>query len=523
LLSAGALDTTFGNGGEVIAPVSSVLGDFDRGMAVQADGKILVAGLLTSTSGSGKNAVTRSNFAVVRYNVDGTLDSSFSGGTVSTPVGLGDATPWAIAVQNDGKVVVVGSAVYAKKGSNTYGAVAVVRYNSNGTLDSGFGSGGIVLTAGPDVGYAVSIDGSGKIVVGGESAPGDFTLVRYNTGGTLDTTFGSAHTGIVVTPNFGGGEDIAHALAIQPDGNIVLAGDSTSSTTAIAVARYHADGTPDTSFNGNGLVWGLSPAGFTDARGRGVVVQNTGGIVVSGLTYNGTYGTLLVRLVGSGPTAGQVDTTFGGSNTGYALGDPNGPAGTARRIVQAPDGDLLTAGTTGVNNQNATWQADVRAYLPNGTPDTTFGVAGMAAAPHFASGYYEMGWGVAVEPDGKVVLAGKTGPVGGSAAYPCLARFLPPNTKIGSFTATQASAGSPVAFTAWTIMDSNPTATITQVAFYYLDSNNNPVLVNYGTQSSGVWTLSAALTTGSYKFFAVAQDSNGALSDPSPTVTLTVQ
>jgi uncharacterized delta-60 repeat protein len=356
----------------------------------------------------------------------------------------------------------------------------VVRYNSNGTLDSGFGSGGIVLTnvtSGSDVGFAVSIDGNGKIVVGGESAPGNFTLVRYNTGGTLDTTFGSAHTGIVVTPNFGGGADEGNALAIQPDGNIVLAGTSTSSTTTIAVARYHADGTPDTSFNGTGLVWGLSPAGLSPAgntEARGVVVESTGGIVVSGYTYNGTYGTLLVRLVGSGPTAGQVDTTFGGSNTGYALGDPNGPAGTFRRIIQAPNGDLLTAGTTGVNNQNATWQADVRAYLPNGTPDTTFGVGGMATAPHFASGYYEMGWGVGVEPDGKVVLAGKTGPVGGSAAYPCLARFLPPDTKIGSFTATQASAGSPVTFTAWNIVDSNPTATITQVAFYYLDSNNIP-------------------------------------------------
>jgi hypothetical protein len=173
-----------------------------------------------------------------------------------------------------------------------------------------------------------------------------------------------------------------------------------------------------------------------------------------------------------------------------------------------PNGDILTAGTSAAGN------LAVAAFLPGGTPDATFGTGGIATA-NFPGG--SDGRGIAVQPsDGKIVAAGFTTSAG------LLARFLPPNTKIGFFTATQAGVGSPVAFTAWNIMDSNPSATIDQVAFYYLDSNNNPVLVGYGTQSNGVWTLSPVLTSGSYNFFAVAQDNNAA-SDPSGAVTLAVQ
>jgi uncharacterized delta-60 repeat protein len=528
LPSAGALDPTFGTGGLISGTnVPGATQAYANAVVVQADGKIVSGGLIT-VNGLYSVTSTTTRFALERYNPDGTPDAGFgTNGVVQTVVGVGQSFITGLALQSDGKIVAVGY-VQCSLQPVVDTAFAVTRYNANGSLDTTFGNHGIVLTnvvpvtrnstsgfPGVERATTVAIQGDGKIDVGGFSCPGDptdsseFTLLRYNANGTLDKTFGSGKTaGIVVTPVFGISGDTATALAIQPDGQILLAGYvGVSVGSSMAVARYTSVGKLDSTFGNNGIVSGLAPTGST-AGAAGIIIQNGDPVLVGTSRTGSTYNLVLARLT----STGRLDTTFGGSNTGFATDNMAGGSG----IVQSSNGDLLVSSAY----RATTYDLGVAAFLPNGAPDLSFGTNGVATAD-FAGGAAANS--LAVQGDGKIVAAGSTLPVGGDGYDDlALARFLPPNTKISAFTATQAGVASPVAFTASNILDSNPTATIVQVAFYSVDSNNNTVLVGYGTQSNGVWTLSATLTTGSYTFFAVAQDSTGALSDPSATVTLQV-
>src|SRR5262249_44428305 len=193
--------------------------DVAHAVKLQSDGKIVVAGVASSPSGG-----PASQFAVARYNSTGALDASFgTGGRVAVSfAGKGDEAR-ALAIQSDGKLVVAGFATTADGGSTDF---ALVRLNSNGSLDTGFGAGGKVVTdfAGDaDRGYAVAIQLDNKFIVAGSTATGDamaFALARYNPDGGLDSSFG---TGGVTATAFAG-SDLATALAIQQDYKIVAAG-----------------------------------------------------------------------------------------------------------------------------------------------------------------------------------------------------------------------------------------------------------------------------------------------------------
>src|SRR5262249_43668495 len=159
---------------------------------------------------------------------------------------------------NDGKVVAVGDATVIK-GGNTYNEFAVARFNLNGTLDSTFGSGGTgevttILTTLQQGGAAraVAIQPDGKIVAAGYAGSGAFSVVRYNANGSLDTSFGANATGIVLTTIVRNTLDQAYSLGLQPDGKIVVAGNVGS--TEIAVVRYTTGGLLDTSFGAGGKV-----------------------------------------------------------------------------------------------------------------------------------------------------------------------------------------------------------------------------------------------------------------------------
>src|SRR6185503_16425796 len=189
----------------VITPIGFA-STFDQGtgVALQSDGKVLVAGFTVTGRGT--------DFAVVRYNANGTLDTSFGGGDgiAITAVGAGIATDQALhlAVQSDGKIVLVGSTQSVGVPPSATGQdTALVRYNGDGSLDTTFGAGGIVITpvapgTGTDAGRAVLAQPDGGILVAGSaffSATGDdFALVRYTATGALDTTFGGGD-GIVTT------------------------------------------------------------------------------------------------------------------------------------------------------------------------------------------------------------------------------------------------------------------------------------------------------------------------------------
>jgi len=271
----GSLDTGF----NLIGKVTTTIGtgnDSARGVAIQQDGKIVAAG----RSFNGANY----DFAVARYNTDGSLDTSFNlVGTVTTTVGSSNDYGQAVAIQQDGKIVVAGYSM------NAASDIAVVRYNTDGSLDAGFNSTGKVITpvgASFDNAYALAIQPDGKIVVAGSSSNGtksEFLLVRYNTDGSLDTGFNG--TGIVTT-SIGTDSDSANALAIQADGKIVAAGDSWNAVDDdFAVVRYNSDGSLDTTFNTTGKL--VTAIGTGNDYGGAVVIQADGKIVVAGSSWNG--------------------------------------------------------------------------------------------------------------------------------------------------------------------------------------------------------------------------------------------
>ena len=240
-LADGTLDNDFGAGGFVstdFAYPDEPFGSNDQahGIVVQPDGKILLAGFRSHGASPG-GSFPSDDFALARYNPDGSPDMSFgSVGKVTTDFGGSDYGD-EVALQLDGKIVVAGSASQPNPGY-----FALSRYNSDGGLDNSFGFGGKVTTANTVVvgaaGMALAIQKDARIIAGGRSTTG-WTLTRYNSGGSLDTSFGN---GGVVQNTFSEFGDTVNAIAIQSDNKIVAAGNSFSSGTGsdIAVARYDA-------------------------------------------------------------------------------------------------------------------------------------------------------------------------------------------------------------------------------------------------------------------------------------------
>ncbi|TMA39245.1 MAG: hypothetical protein E6J79_03985 [Deltaproteobacteria bacterium] len=323
----GDLDPSFGTGGQVITPISSGY-DAANALVVQPDGKLVAAGHAYNAG----NTV----FALVRYNPDGTLDGTFgSGGKVTTVIGTASRGT-ALVLQPDGKLVAAG---YTYNGNST--AFALVRYNTNGGLDTSFGSGGKVTTAIgslDDEPFALILQSNGKLVAAGYSDNGStitFALVRYNANGSLDTTFG---TGGKVTTSIGGVDDEAFALVLQPDGKLVAAGYAASATTyAFALVRYNSSGSLDTSFGTGGKV--TTAIGTLDDEAIALVLQPDGKLVAAGYSDNGASITVeLVRYSASG----SLDTGFGtGGKVSTPIG---GVDDEAFALALQPDGKLVAAG-----------------------------------------------------------------------------------------------------------------------------------------------------------------------------------
>jgi uncharacterized delta-60 repeat protein len=273
----GTLDRGFGGDGIVTTDFAAQV-DQANSVAVQPDGKVVVAGLAARTGALGAD----NDFAIARYLGDGTLDTSFGGdGIVTTDLGTRTDMGRAVAIQpGDGGIVVAGT---------TEDDVALVRYAADGDLDTSFGTGGVRITdlGSDDFANAIALTGDGQILVAGHTLGSaghlDFSLARYTAGGGLDQSFG---TGGVVKTDFGTGDDFAEGVTVDSDGRIVVVGRATSSTILdMAVARYHADGTLDTGFGTNGKI-------TADFHGKGefgqdVAIQPDGKIVAAGYTANG--------------------------------------------------------------------------------------------------------------------------------------------------------------------------------------------------------------------------------------------
>ncbi|HSE96999.1 MAG TPA: S-layer homology domain-containing protein [Blastocatellia bacterium] len=360
-----------------------------RSMAVQPDGKTVVAGFSENRFNP--------DFAVARYNPDGSLDTSFDGdGTVTIDINSGREEGNAMALQPDGKIVIVG---YRRDASAQALDFAVVRYNTNGTPDTSFnGTGKVVTSVGSDddEARAVAIQPDGKIIVAGYVQVGpddnDFVVVRYNTTGLIDSSFNNG--GRIVTP-FGPGKDEIAAIAIQADGKIVVAGTSDNgSNRDFAVARYTSAGSPDTSFGLFGKQ--ITQIGPGHDEASGMAIQADGKIVVVGHSTNGSdLDIAVVRYTASG----SPDNSFDGDGivtTPIGLGDDQGAA-----VAIQSDGKIVVAGSSIINSDVDF--AIVR-YNTNGSPDSSYGSGGKMVVD--ISGLNDIGQAIAIDPIGRVVVAG---------------------------------------------------------------------------------------------------------------------
>ncbi len=375
-------------------------GDFGLAVAIQPDGKIVAAGNSFGASGV--------DFALARYNANGTLDGGFgSGGTVLTDFGTFLDAASDVAVQPDGKIVAAGI---------SGGDFALARYNSDGSLDPSFGSGGKVTTdfGSFDQANAVVVQPDGKIVAAGGSGS-DFALARYNSDGSLDATFG---TGGKVTTDFGSSSGFAFDLAAASDGTILAAGGVGSFPFGpgdFALARYKSDGTLDPTFGSGGKVvtdFGASDSAFA------IALYPEGRIMAAGATNtspaSGDFA--LARYNSDGSldatfgTGGKVTTDFSSGSDDVAFG-----------VVVHPDGGITAAGATSGPAPGSSSFALAR-YSSSGSLDAGFGNGGKVTTTfgHPINNAFD----IAAQADGKIAVVGGTADFASGVSDFALARYL---------------------------------------------------------------------------------------------------
>ncbi len=341
--SDGLLDSTFDADGIVNTDISNS-GDEGKSLAVQPDGKILLGGITTKNGNA--------NFSLARYHSNGSLDSTFSGdGKLFTPIGNGNDEGKAIVLQPDGKIILIGQ---SENGSHN--DFALVRYDSFGNPDSSFGGDGIVTSdfGGPDEeGNCVRLQSDGKIVVAGYSGDTinqDLAVARYNTNGSLDSTFGLLGRRIVAVDS---GKDIAFTMAIQADGKILAAGITDNGTdNDMVVIRLDSTGDVDATFDGDGIQ--TVAIGTLDDLCQTMALQADGKIILGGTSHNGANKDFaFVRLDGFGKVDSTLDAD-GRLTTDFA----NTPDDGFSMLIQPQDGKIVICGEV----ENATRDFGVARY-----------------------------------------------------------------------------------------------------------------------------------------------------------------
>ena len=380
------LDASFGNQGKAS---TTAFGGDRSAMALQADGKIVIVG------------GTFTDFILARFNANGSLDTSFgvAGKVVTDMVSGQQEEALGVAIQGDGRIIVVG---YTRPGLGFNFALA--RYNTDGSLDGSFGVGGKVTSGVAGLAYAVAIQPDGRIVVAGELAItspigtdfADFALARFNPNGSLDTTFGSAGR---LTTDIGAGTNSARNIVLQPNGAIVVSGNPIGTAAGFDhtdMARYDSNGGLDATFGSGGK---LSLGGAL--VGEGLALQGDGRFVLVGSVNVGTGATAtarfaLMRL----NTNASPDTSFG--NAGTVSTDISGRGDSAFAVAIQNDGRIVVAGRS--SDQVSSDFALAR-YNLDGTLDTNFGNGfGIFTVDFFGS--TDIAESVVLQADGKIVLGG---------------------------------------------------------------------------------------------------------------------
>jgi uncharacterized delta-60 repeat protein len=408
--AAGDLDTNFGGDGKVTTDFfARPEAAFD--VALQPDGRIVVAGAASPEDGS-------VDFALARYNNDGALDSNFGqNGRVTTDFSDVFDQANAVAIQADGKIVAAGTST----DQMTRGDFALARYNIDGSLDENFGTAGKVKTdffGSFDSGLGMALQQDGRIIVAGatvvNSSNHDFAVARYNTDGTLDNTFGN---GGKVTTDLFGFSDMANDVIVQQDGRILVAGSALriASVGDFALVRYNADGTLDNSFGSGG--WVVTDFfGFSDLA-RGLDLQTDGRIVVAGAANNlnvSGFDFALARYT----TNGVLDPTFGSGGKVTTNFFANVEAASDLEIQS--DGKIVAAGFTTPSGGARGGDFALARYKPDGQLDSEFGDGGRITTDF--SGGSDVASALAIQSDNRIVVVGQASNPGTDNDF-ALARF----------------------------------------------------------------------------------------------------
>ena len=394
---------------------------------------------------------TISKFGVERYDSVGNVDTSYgSAGLASPTLGPGQSAE-AVYLQADGKAVVAGQVVIAG-GVN----VGLARLNMDGSPDTTFGSAGWTgfdFQPGTDAATAVGLQSTGKIVIAGNSnsAPPfsagtvSALVARFKANGAIDSGTGGFGQLSAKKPtgyaltSFGAKSASYNDVAVQPDDKLVAVGYDGSSH--LVVARYTVAGTLDKTFNSRGYTV-LSPVGISTLYGGTIALQADGKIVVGGGSSgaDGASDMLIARFNANG----SLDTSFGSGN-GYVRLDVDGAASVtsegATGVAIQPDGKIVVAGDTkpGVGGAASVMVARLNT---NGTLDSTFGAGGLKlGTPLAGTGYHDFrGRAVALQSDGSIIVAGiDYWGNSGDTQHPLLMRFFGTNSALAPTVSSTAS------------------------------------------------------------------------------------
>jgi len=436
--TSGTPDTTFGSTG-LVSYTNGAAGsvDYASRTKVQSDGKIVSAGYSGTLTVTGTPPTLMASYttdiAVWRYNSNGALDTTFgcaagtgcSGVALINTAGAGVLeTAYDLAFDANNKIVITGV-------GNNASDMIVARLNTNGTLDTTFNTTGIAShnsAAGgnsSDSGNGVSIQTDGKIVITGHSYNTSFNpdmvIWRYNTNGTLDTTF--ATVGYTIQHNATGtnaasSNDSGQGVVIQSDGKIVVTGYSTnaSSIYSMVIWRYSTTGVLDNPGFGTGIV--VSNPAVNGAQGKTITLQSDGKILVAGFINNANSDMGIWRY----NTNGTLDTTF--NAIGY-LSHNNAAGGNSTDIgygiALQTDGKIVVSGSS--RNGASVDTGVIWRYNTNGTIDSTFGASGVSILTSLGSGGF-YGQSVAIKSDDRIVVGGAGVPTTGYIPNPPNAPFM---------------------------------------------------------------------------------------------------
>ena len=442
VLSDGSPDVSYGaNGLSLPVPI------YGSHAAIQSDGKIIVAGFTLNIGGlcsCGAPGNNYSDFAIARFNTDGTLDNTFNDGDIEVIDLRDDDFINALAIQNDGKIIIAGDAKYGDGGNvlrllrinadgsmdgtfnetETFehystnsvaiqsdgkimvggtedGTPSLRRFDTNGGVDNTFNGTGVQFIDFGTNGYSSSmaVQSDDKIIVGGytyNGTDGDFRVVRVNINGGLDNTF---DVDAVQTIDFAGGNDLLTSISLQTDGKITVAGYTSNGTnTDFALARLNTDGSLDNTFSADGKQT-TDFGSPSDDYVNSIAIQSDGKLIALGYRFNGVNTFIAAARYN---TDGTSDMSFNGDG----LLVPHIRQGNTFYTCTAlqADGKILTAGYTWKGNK---YRFALARHNTNGSLDNTFSGNGVQTTAFGSAD--SKAYAIAIQNDGKILLAGTAG------------------------------------------------------------------------------------------------------------------